>query len=257
MTEFLKILEYKELLRNLVARDLKVRYKRSMLGFFWVILNPLLMLLVLDMVFSGVFKVSTKNYTAYLLSGIILWNFFSQSTSTSVSSLIGNSTLIKKVYIPKAVFPLSVVLSAVVNFLFSLIPLFFICYLTGATVGRQIYLLPLIVLLVGLFAFGIALLLSTLTVFFHDTTYIYEVLLLAWMYLTPVFYPESIIPRKFLFAFHLNPFYYFMEIFRCAIYLDAPDVIGQFLIALLFSLITLAIGWFAYSRYKDRIVYYL
>ncbi|MFN3481187.1 MAG: ABC transporter permease, partial [Thermodesulfovibrionales bacterium] len=121
--EIKEIIRYRELLRNLVIKDIKVRYKRSVLGFLWVMLNPLLMMLVLNIVFSGLFKVSTPNYTAYLISGIILWNFFSQSTSTSLVSFMGNSNLIKKIYLPKAIFPLSIVLSALIHFTFSLIPL--------------------------------------------------------------------------------------------------------------------------------------
>lgn len=257
VSEILEVLRYKELLRNLVTRDIKIRYKRSVLGFLWVMLNPLLMMLVLSMVFSGLFKVRTPNYTSYLLSGIILWNFFSQSTTTSVVSLIANSRLIKKIYIPKAVLPLSVVLSAVVNFLFSLVPLFFIIYLTGAPLGSRLYLLPVVLVLVGLFSFGIALLLSTLTVFFHDTIYIYDVLLMVWMYMTPIFYPESIIPQKFLFIFHLNPFYYYLAIFRGALYLDVSFVSAKLLYGFLFSLASMTVGWFFYSANKDKIIYHL
>jgi ABC-2 type transport system permease protein len=240
-----------------VTRDIKVRYKRSVLGFTWVMLNPLLMMLVLSMVFSGLFKVSTKNFTSYLLSGIILWNFFSQSTTTAVISLISNGALIKKIYVPKAIFPLSVVLSAVVNFLFSLIPLFSIIFFTGATLTSRIYLLPVILLLVAMFSFGIALMLSTLTVFFHDTVYIYEVILMVWMYATPIFYPESIIPQKYLFIYHLNPFYYFLGVFRGAIYLDVPSLFSNLFFSFLFAAASLVAGWFFYQANKDRIVYYM
>ncbi len=256
-SEIFEILRYKELLRNLVTRDIKVRYKRSVLGFFWVMLNPLLMMLVLDMVFSSLFKMNTQNYTSYLLSGIILWNFFSQSTTTAVVSLIANSGLIKKIHIPKAVFPLSVILSAGVNFLFSLVPLFFIFYLTHTHLGGRVYLLPVVLVLVGLFSFGIALLLSTLTVFFHDTIYIYDVFLMIGMYMTPIFYPESIIPQKFLFIIHLNPFYYYLTVFRGALYLDVPSISVKLLYGFLFSLASLTVGWFFYSMNKDKIIYHL
>ena len=153
LKEAVEIIKYKELLRNLVARDIKVRYKRSVLGFLWVMLNPLLMMLILNMVFSGLFGISTKNFTAYLLSGIILWSFFSQSTSTSVVSFLGNSNLIKKVYIPKAIFPLSVVVSAMINFIFSLVPLFIIFFITGTSVSPHLYLLPAILIMVAAFSF--------------------------------------------------------------------------------------------------------
>ncbi len=255
--EVAEIVKYRELLRNLVMRDIKVRYKRSFLGFVWVMLNPLLMMLILNMVFSEVFRITTKNYTAYLLSGIILWNFFSQSTSTAVISLTGNSNLIKKIYVPKAVFPLSVVLSAIINFGFSLIPLFVIFLITGTEVGSHVYLLPLTFILVGLFSYGVSLALSTLTVFFHDIIYIYDVLLLGWMYLTPIFYPESIIPAKFTWLFQLNPFYHFIKIFRGALYMDVPSLAQNLLYSFLFAIIFAAAGWFLYDRYRDRVVYYL
>jgi ABC-type polysaccharide/polyol phosphate export permease len=257
LKEATEILKYRELLRNLVSRDIKVRYKRSVLGFLWVMLNPLLMMLILSMVFSELFKVSTKDYTSYLISGIIIWNFFSQSTSTAVVSLIGNSSLIKKIYIPKAIFPLSVVISAMVNFIFSLVPLTIIFYLTGTSISTNIYLVPVVIILIGLFSFGISLIISTLTVFFHDTIYIYEVLLLALMYMTPIFYPESIVPHKFFFIFYLNPFYHFLNVFRAALYMDVPSLPGNLFYGFLFSFMALIAGWFFYNRYKDRVVYYL
>ncbi len=257
LSELLELVRYKELLKNLVTRDIKVRYKRSVLGFLWVMLNPLLMMLILSMVFSELFKVSTKNYTAYLLSGIVFWNLFSQSTSTSVVSLIGNSNLIKKIYIPKAIFPLSVIVSAAINFIFSLVPLFIVLYFTGAPLGSHIYLLPVVVLLVVLFSYGISLFLSTMTVFFHDTIYIYEVLLMAWMYVTPIFYPESIIPQKYTFVLYLNPFYYFLGVFRDALYMNLSFPSEKLLYSLAFAVTAVVAGWLFYARYKDRVIYYL
>ncbi|HET6514609.1 MAG TPA: ABC transporter permease [Thermodesulfovibrionales bacterium] len=257
LDEISEIVRYKEFLRNLVMRDIKVRYKRSVLGFLWVMLNPLLMMLILSTVFSEVFKVSTKNYTTYLISGIILWNFFSQSTVTSLRSIFGNGNLIKKVYVPKAIFPLSIILSAMINFVFSLVPLLIIFFITGTSVSLNIYLVPVIIILVALFSFGISLILSTLTVFFHDTIYIYDVLLLAWMYATPIFFPESIIPQRFLFILNLNPLYYFLTTFRAALFMDGSFIFGKLMCSLLFSLAALAAGLVVYSRYRDRLIYYL
>jgi len=256
-SEIFEVIRYKELLRNLVIRDIKVRYKRSVLGFLWVMLNPLLMMLILSMVFSGLFNVTTKNYTIYLLSGIILWNFFSQSTSTSMLTFLSSGDLIKKIYVPKTVFPLSVILSAMINFLFSIVPLFLVMYITDTTPGRHLYVIPLVILSVSLFAFGISLILSTLMVFFHDTKYIYEVFLMAWMYATPIFYPESIVPIKYQFLLHINPFYYLLRVFRAALYLDIPAIGENLLIGFLFSTATFLIGLMFYSRYKDRIIYHL
>ena len=257
LSEIAELLRYKELLRNLVIRDIKVRYKRSVLGFFWVMLNPLLMMVILSMVFSGLFRVSTQNYTAYLLSGIILWNFFSQSTSASVFSLLSNSNLIKKIYIPKVIFPLSVIVSAIVNFLFSLVPLFLILVVTGTSLGGHIYILPLAIILVGMFSLGISLIVSTLAVFFHDTIYIYEVMLVAWMYMTPIFYPEGIVPQKFVFIVHLNPLYYYVSVFRGVLYMDDPLLLEKLFYSALISVAVLTAGWLFFSKYKDRVVFYL
>jgi ABC-2 type transport system permease protein len=255
--EFKEIIRYRELLRNLIMRDIKVRYKRSVLGFIWVMLNPLLMMVILNVVFSGLFKVSTPNYTAYLISGIILWGFFSQSTSTSITSFIGNSNLIKKIYLPKAIFPLSIILSATVHFIFSLVPLLAIFIFTGTRISPNIYLLPVLLLLMISFSYGITLILSTLTVFFHDTKYIYEVLLMALMYMTPIFYPESIIPERFSFIIRINPMYYFISIFRTALYMDITALHEKLFYCLLFAVVSFLIGWVFYNYNKDRVVYYL
>lgn len=255
--EIREIIRYRELLRNLVIRDIKVRYKRSVLGFLWVMLNPLLMMLVLNVVFSGIFRVSTKDYTAYLISGIILWSFFSQSTSTSLISFMGNSNLIKKIYLPKAIFPLSVILSAMIHFSFSLMPLFAIFLITGTRISPHIYLLPVILILVFIFSYGVSLIISTLTVFFHDTKYIYDVLLMAWMYSTPIFYPESIIPERFRFILQVNPFYYFLNLFRSSLYTDIRFDPQKLFYGLFFSVLAFSAGWFFYNRYKDKVVFYL
>lgn len=255
--EIKEIIRYRELLRNLVMKDIKVRYKRSVLGFMWVMLNPLLIMLVLNIVFSGIFNVSTPNYTAYLISGIILWSFFSQSTSTSLVSFIGNSNLIKKIYLPKAIFPLSIVLSALVHFTFSLIPLLIIFLITGTRLSPHIYLLPFILILVSLFSYGVSLIISTLTVFFHDTKYIYDVLLMAWMYSTPIFYPETIIPDKFRLLLQINPLYYFLNLFRSSLYTDIQLNPEKLLYGICFSILAFSAGWFLYNRFKDRVVLYL
>jgi len=257
LEEFKEIIKYRELLRNLVIRDLKVRYKRSMLGFAWVMLNPLLMMLIFYVVFSEIFKITVQNYTAYVISGVIFWFFFSQSTSVALRSFVGNSNLLKKVYIPKAVLPLSVIFSAIINLGLSLIPLFAIIIMTGTTISHNIFLLPVSILLIFIFSFGISLILSTLTVFFKDMIYIYEVLLLAWMYMTPVFYPESILPERYSLVFVINPLYHLMKVFRCSLYLNTSTLGEHLIYSSLFSLFILILGWIFYSCNKNRIVYHL
>jgi ABC-type polysaccharide/polyol phosphate export permease len=257
LKEASEIVRFHELLRNLVVRDIKVRYRRSVLGFVWVMLNPLLMMLVLSAVFSEVFRITTKNYTVYLLSGIVLWNFFSQSTAITVQAFLGNSNLIKKIYVPKSIFPLSTIISALVNFLFSLVPLILIVLFTGTPLSSRPHLLLIALALLFLFSLGIALLLSTITVFFHDVVYIYDVVLLAWMYATPVFYPEEIIPERFSVILHLNPMYYFMSLFRGGLYMDLPDVMSKISWGCMYASVSLIVGFIVYIAYKDKVIYYL
>jgi len=257
LKEITELIKYKELLRNLIAKDIKIRYKRSVLGFFWVMLHPLLMMAILSMVFSGVFHMSGRSYPIYTLSGFIVWNLFSQSTSTSLISFIGNRDLIKKIYLPKSIFPLSVTLSALIHFVFALLPLLFIISISGAEINPRIVLLPLLLIFIMLFCYGISLILSTATVFFHDAKYIYEVLLVAGMYITPIFYPESIVPGRYAFIIRLNPLSNFLSAFRGIVYLDGQNITERFLYGALSSLIIFIAGWLFYNRFKDRVVYHL
>ena len=257
VAEVVEIVRRRELLRNLVTRDIKVRYKRSVLGFIWVMLNPTLTMLVLSVVFAELFRVTLKDYTPYVLSGLVLWLFFAQSTSVALKAFVGNSALISTVALPKAVFPLSVVLSALVNLLLSSIPLFGLLLVLGVPVSHHVVLLPLAIFEVFVFACGVALTLATVTVFFQDMTYVYDVLLLAWMYLTPIFYPASIIPGKFSWLLRMNPMIHYLNAFRACIYMESPTLGPDLWYGLVWAAIALAVGGALYHRYKDRIVYYL
>ncbi len=257
LRELREIVRYRELLRNLVLRDIKVRYRRSILGFIWVMLNPFLMMLILYVIFSELFKVTAENYAVYLLSGIVLWNFFAQATSITVRSFLMNSNLIKKIYLPKSIFPLSTILSALVNLAFSLIPLYIILMFTGAPKLSGIYLVPVSLFLLFCFSLGLSLLLSVITVFFHDMVYIYEAVLLAWMYATPIFYPESIVPASFRILLHVNPLYYILSLFRGGLYMDLPATDNFLALGVAFSIFFLVAGYALYAVYRDRIVYQL
>lgn len=257
MAEAVDIVRHRELLRNLVLRDIKIRYKRSFLGFLWVMLNPTLTMLVLSVVFAGLFNASLREFTPYVLSGLVLWLFFAQSTSVALKAFVGNGTLITTVALPKAVFPLASVLSALVNLMLSSVPLFGLLLVLGVPLTHYVILLPVAILEVFVFACGVALTLSTVTVFFQDMTYIYEVLLVAWMYLTPIFYPLSIIPARFYWLISLNPMVPYLRAFRACIYLDSSSLGQDLWYGFLWAVVALAVGWALYYRYKDRIVYHL
>jgi len=257
VTEVVDIVRHRELLRNLVLRDIKIRYKRSVLGFVWVMLNPALTMLVLSVVFAELFHASLREFTPYVLSGLVLWLFFAQSTSVALKSFVGNGPLITTVALPTAVFPLSAVLSALVNLVLSSIPLFGLLLAFGVPLTRDIVLLPVAIVEVFVFSCGVALTLSTVTVFFQDMTYIYDVLLVAWMYLTPIFYPVSIIPEKFQWLTHLNPMIPYLRAFRACIYLRSSTLGEDLWYGLIWAIVAFAVGWILYQRFKDRVVYHL
>lgn len=260
MNEFRQILKFRHLLKNLTVTEIKVRYKRSVLGYFWIMLNPLLMMLVMYVVFSNLFKMAIPHYFVYLISGLVVWNLFSQTTAVAKYSFITKAGLIKKAYLPKALLPLSNVFAESINFCFTLIPLFIILAFNGFWPGPRIAILPICALEVVVFAAGVSLFLSTIVVFFHDVNYIYEVLLLAWMYLTPIFWPINILPEWVMKVLQFNPMYHYLVVFRGLLY-DMNVTGGQLMfhlgIGALFSIAAFLIGTWIYLINKDRLVFYL
>lgn len=252
-----EIIQYKELLRNLVLMDIKKRYKRSALGFLWVMLDPLLMMTIFYCVFSGLFGASVGNYTAYVMSGITMWQFFSQGTKIASIAFISNRDLINKLYLPKSIFPISVVASSFVHFMFALIPLSIIIIVSGTHLSYSMLWLPFVVGLIFMFSLGVALAVSTLAVFFHDVIYIYDVLLMAWMYFSAIFYPLSILPQKVQMLMSLNPVYHYITLFRACLYDATLPKTEHFALGAVFAIAAFLIGWSIYYRNKDRILFYL
>lgn len=256
-SEIKECYRYRELLRNLVIRDVKKRYKRSVLGFLWVMLDPLLMMLVFYIIFAGFFGRTVDNYTAYVIAGITMWQLFAQGTQVSSMAFINNRSLLNKLYMPKSIFPLSVVASSLVHFIFALVPLFIVIILSGTSLSSNIILIPLVVALIFLFALGISLLISTLAVFFHDVIYIYDVLLLAWMFLSAIFYPISILSEKIQPLMYLNPVFHYITLFRACLYDYTIPMAEHFVYGAIFAGFSLLFGWTIYSKNRDRIIFYL
>ena len=252
-----ELIQYKDLLHNLVVRDLTVRYKRSVLGFFWSMLNPLLNTVVFTIIFSAVFNFGVKSFIIYFLSGYQLWNFFSQSTLVSSTCLLQNGPLFKKIYIPKSIFVLSITLSSMVNLLLALIPLFILLPILGNGFNFSMLFLPVPILLAVMFTLGVSFMLSAIAVFFNDIISMYQVVLMPWMYLTPIVYPIEIVPKKFVPFLKLNPMYYIVECFRSPIFagtLPAPEVFG---IGLALALSTLLLGYLVFIKLSDNFVFYV
>lgn len=245
------------LLRELVVRDIKVRYRHSALGLVWTVLNPLLMMVVITIVFSTLFKQNIPNFPIYYLSGSLIFAFNSESTTTALNSIISNASLIKKVYIPKYLFPLSNVLSGLVNLGFSLIAMFIVMLITDAPFHATLLLLPIPIFYTFLFSVGLGILLSAVTVFFRDIAHFYSVFILAWTYFTPIFYPVEILPDAVMKLMRLNPMYHLVTYMRSLVLYGVFPSLKENLLCLCLGLLMLALGLFVFYKKQDKFVLYV
>lgn len=248
---------YRDLVLTLVARELKVRYRRSVIGFLWTMLQPLLMMLVFYLVFSELFRFNMPHYPVYALAGILFWNFFSQSIVASMNSLRGNALLLQKLPVPKAVFPLATVISGVVNLVFALVPTLIIVILFEHRLSPALLFLPVSILLAALFTLGAGLLLSPLAVFFSDVVELIGVLLMVLMYLTPIFYPMAILPAKVRWIVRFNPLRSILEVFRDPIQQGKVPPVEHLAVCVVIAAAALLIGGLAFRRSSDRIPFYV
>lgn len=253
--ELLELYRYRELIALFVSRNLKVRYKRSFLGVAWTMLNPLLMMAIMTLIFSTLFRFTLPNYPVYVLSGFIFWTFFSQTTSFAMSELVWGGALLTRIYVPRGVFAATALGTCMVNLLLSLVPLFGIMLVMGAPFKATLLFLPVGLLLLAMFSLGIGLFLSTLAVFFVDVLEMYQVVLMAWMYFTPIIYPLDIIPAAYQWVFLLNPMYYFLEVFRLPLYegrLPSLEILG---LTAIMAIAALLVGWWVFTRKVDEFAY--
>lgn len=251
------LIRYRFLIKQLVNRDFKTKYKRSVLGILWSFLNPLMTMAVQYFVFSTLFKSDTPYYSVYLLTGLILYNFFSEACAMGLTSITGNAALIKKVYMPKLIYPVTKVMSSSVNFLISLIPLLGIMLLSGLKPTPALALLVYDFLCMLMFIMGMVLILSTLMTFFQDTQFLWSVVSMMWLYLTPIIYPESIIPAKFLTLYHMNPMYQYVAFARVCIINGTSPVPTAYLWCLISGGVFLLAGVVIFRRKQDQFVLHL
>ena len=248
---------YSFLVKQLVARDFKRKYKRSALGVCWSFLNPLLTMLVQYLVFSTIFKSSIENFIIYLLIGIIVFNFFGESVGLGLTSIVDNAHLINKVYMPKIIYPLSRVISSVVNLLISLVPLFIMMLLTGVPITKAVLLLPIGLICLLVFCLGLSMLLSASMVFFQDTQFLWNVVSTLWQYLTPTFYPVDIIPEAWLPVYKMNPMYQYITFIR-SILLDGVAPAPELYFGCIISAVAMfGVGYAIFRRNQDKFVLYL
>jgi lipopolysaccharide transport system permease protein len=260
---FEELVRYRELVVNLVTRELKARYKNSALGFFWSLLNPLCMMLVFTFVFT-VMAPNSKitNYPIFFLCGFLPWQYFSAGVMTSMGSIVYNSNLVKKVYFPREALPIGIVLAGLVNFLLALVVLFGAILVTRTHLSPYIWQLPLVILIQTCFVLGMALILSTLNVFYRDTMMIMDVVLQAWFFLTPVFYPIGILPQSYYvfgidvnvqrLMFYLNPMASLIAAYRDLLYWGGVTKLDFLTRTALTSFIVLVFGYWFFTRFSYR-----
>ena len=250
-------IKYYDLIIELVLRDIKIKYKRSILGFAWSILNPLLMMIVMSIVFSTIFKTDIKNFPIYLITGQVIFSFFSEATNTAMTSIISNGGLIKKVYIPKYIFALSKVMFSFTNMLFSLVAVVIVAIATKLPITPAILLFPLPLIYVFIFSLGVGLLLASYAVFFRDLLHLYGILLLIWTYLTPIFYPITILPENVKKIIMFNPMFVYIDNFREIILYGKVPSLSSNLLCICYSLIALLVGTLAFRKTKDKFIFYI
>ncbi|MBE7003138.1 MAG: ABC transporter permease [Ruminococcaceae bacterium] len=249
--------KYRFLIQQLVNRDFKAKYKRSILGVFWSFLNPLLMMMVQYFVFSTIFKSDVPNFAAYLIIGTVMFNFFSESCSMTLGSILGNAGLITKVYMPKYIYPLTRTMSSMVNLVISLLPLMIVCLATGVQFRKATVLALYFFICLVIFCLGLGMLLATSMVFFRDTQFLWGVLSMMWMYATPIFYPEKILPDNLRLVLQINPLYHFLKNARmCILEGISPEPVIYFQ-CLMIAFAMLLVGAVVFYKNQDKFVLYL
>lgn len=246
--------KFQPLLYELVARDVKIKYRKSVLGVLWTLLNPLLMMVILSIVFSNLFRFDVENYPLYLLSGQILFNFYNESTNGAMTAILGNAALIKKVYIPKYLFVLSRIASSSINILSSFCALVLVMLFTRQELHYSMFLVVIPIIYLIVFSLGVGLILAAITVKFRDVMHLYTVFLTALMYLTPVIYPIDMLPGWVRVIVSLNPLTGILNIFRNVTIYNTIPSLGEFLGSLVIVCITLALGLWVFYKQQDEFI---
>ena len=249
--------KYRFLIKQLVDRDFKAKYKRSVLGVFWSFLNPLLNMAVQYVVFSNLFRFDIPYFPVYLLCGNVIFTYFSESCGMALTSIVGNASLITKVYVPKYIYPLTRILSSLINLLISMIPLIAVALISGL-LPAPAYILSLYAFVcLALFCLGLGMLLSAAMVFFRDIQFLWGVLTTIWMYLTPIFYPVSALPEAAQRIVMMNPLYYYVTFVRTCIIDGVSPEPTMYAQCLLYAIAALVVGAWVFKKNQDKFVLYL
>ncbi|MBQ8079384.1 MAG: ABC transporter permease [Oscillospiraceae bacterium] len=249
MAQIKELYAYREMIVSLVRKDLRGRYKGSVLGFLWTFINPLFQLVVYTLVFSYILKSNIDKYYLYLFVALIPWIFFSASITGGAASVVAQKDLVKKIYFPRQVIPISYVTSCFVNMLLCFIVIFVVVLFSGIRLSiAGLLCLPVVMVVEYLLALGMALLCSAVTVYFKDLEHILGIISMAWMYLTPIMYDKSIVPERFLPVFNLNPMTHIIDCYRAVLYYGQVPELRSLLSSFVLGLVFLAVGWIVFDR---------
>lgn len=257
LEELRELIRYRNLLFQLVRRDVVTRYKRSVLGIGWTMLNPLGTMLILSIVFSQAFG-QGREYPVYILSGIVAWNFFAQTTHACMVNMVWGEGLLKRIYIPRTVFSVAAIGVGLVNMVFALVPILIVMLISGIAPRWTWIFLPIPILFLAMFALGVGLIMSALAVYFADVAEMYSIITTAWMYLTPIIYPLEYLDKYPLLGEwlpRLNPMYHLVTLFRQPIYYGVIPELSTLLAAGAFALATLIGGWLFFTSRADEFAY--
>lgn len=246
-----ELYSYRQMIFSLVKRDLRGRYKGSALGFLWTFINPLLQLIVYTLVFSVIMKTGIDKFYLFLFVALVPWLFFSTCLTGGANCIWAQQDMVKKIYFPREVLPLSYTISQFINMLLTFIIIFIVIIISGIGINiTAIMYLPIIMLVEFVIALGVTMLASALTVYFRDLEYILGILSMAWMYLTPIIYPVNQVPAEILPVFNLNPMMPIIVAYRDILYYKQPPQLITLIHAFLPGIVLLILGWFSFSKLK-------
>jgi ABC-type polysaccharide/polyol phosphate export permease len=254
---FGEVYDSRNVLWQLVSQQLILRYRRTVLGYLWTLINPLFMMIIMAFVFSILFKVDLKTFAVFLFTGMIPWNYFSSVVSQSGTSFINNEGLIKKIYLPKVIFPLSITVALIIDAFFSFIALFLIILALGSPLSWAVLFIPIAFFLLFLFSLGLGLIASVATVYFRDLQYVILIVLQGLFFLTPILYKPEALAGKVAWLIKINPVVPFIDLFRAPLYLGSLPSLSTFTLALFFSLTSLASGLLVFLWQEKKIVFRL
>lgn len=247
-----EVIAYRSMLWSLTQSELRTRYKGSLFGFLWTFLNPLLTLLVYSLIFSTVMKVNIPHYTTFLFVGLLAWNLFAISLQSSAGVVVRQSSLVKKIYFPRHILPLSVVIGSLINYFLSSIILASLLLVTGFHPTLLWLCIPPVVLIEAIVTAGFSLLFSAINVYFRDTEHMLGILLMLWFYLTPVVYPLSMVPKHLEWVFKLNPIGDIILFIQGSLYYNQLPHLKLIIYTVCFSIFIFVFGWVSYQRLSRR-----